>query len=218
MPLVGRKAVGIENRLPALTLANASACGKRLFESQPVLRRKSTACDRPPQDKDIDARIWPPRNRIAGKPRHGRCRTPRLRPRENPRFKLRDDFGGHLLIKRDAQGIAPARGAKRRLPAPTASPSFAFTNCHDSLHTPKNPPQPAPEEAGWAARSDQRGAWRAGHTRRAATKRKTPSGVVSRGAMTLGGSAAHPVSFRSRHKQRRCARAVHSKPARAAFA
>jgi len=35
-------------------------------------------------------------------------------------------------------------------------------------------------------------------------------GVVSRGAMTLGGSAAHPVSFRSRHKQRRCARAVHN--------
>jgi len=39
---------------------------------------------------------------------------------------------------------------------------------------------------------------------------KDPEGVVSRGAMTLGGSAAHPVSFRSRHKQRRCARTVYS--------
>src|SRR5690606_17845998 len=58
----------------------------------------------------------------------------------------------------------------------------------------KNPPQPAPERRGGRQAADQRGADCAGHTRRAVTKRKTPSGVVARGSATLGGSAVHPVS------------------------
>jgi len=161
MPALGREAIGIKNRLAALALADAPACCKRLSEGQPVLRCKTAINDRSPQYKHIDARISPPRNRVAGKSRHDCCRTPRLRPRANTGFQLRDNLGGHLFIKQNTRAIAAflllPRPVRFRLPTAITASS-----------------NPKPGEAGWAASSDQRGADCAGHIRRAVAMRKTP--------------------------------------------
>ena len=155
-PIVGGEAVGIENRMPALTLADASASGQRLPEGKPILRRVATFNDRAPQDQHIDARIRTPRNRVARESRHRCRRVPRLRPREATRFKLGDDLGRHLVIKR-----RPCRSLRLgpACPALAAAPPYPAVIRHRRLPAQKTTPTP---ERGVGGKKRPRGPARSG--------------------------------------------------------
>src|SRR5690606_24248138 len=116
--IFGREAVSVKNSPSLLALADASASGQGLPECQPVLRGIAAINHGSPQNQDIDARIMPPRNRVARQAGDSVPAIPRLRPRKNAFLQLRDNLRGYLVIKRHfRRGITASARLARSAPS-----------------------------------------------------------------------------------------------------
>ena len=130
--VVGDEAVGIDDSRAAFALADISAKGKGLAESEPGLSGKAVLDDGTPEDENIDAAVAAAGAGVSRQSeRCFRCRrAPGLHPGNTSGLQLGDDLVGDFVVKvcpiRSGTVISGHRGSPRRAPEaslPALNPS-----------------------------------------------------------------------------------------------